>query len=161
MSSQSNIPILNPLTPLAFVPPDEAYGTTVAKYILVGTFAVFIWDSLHWLYQDYLLLFKTRIGLSTAIYFLSRICTFGFALTSTLYGTAPLVHCATVQKIINGFILSAIPLTSFLFFLRVHAIFNRNKYVSGAFFILWLGILAFCLSLVNVIEGINFGPTDY
>jgi hypothetical protein len=33
-------PVLNPLAPSAFLPPDLAYEQDVARYVLVGTLAV-------------------------------------------------------------------------------------------------------------------------
>ncbi|TFK41527.1 hypothetical protein BDQ12DRAFT_764937 [Crucibulum laeve] len=151
----------NPFTPLAFVPPEDAYTIAIAAYVLIGTLTICMWDGLHSLSQDYLLLFKNKIGIPTITYFLSRICTFGFALTASIFETGPIKHCATFRTVTNIFYLLSVPMTSFLFFLRVRAVYNRNKYVSAVFFTLWLAVLGYSLSLVTAIKGTNIGPTDY
>ncbi|TFK33079.1 hypothetical protein BDQ12DRAFT_572650, partial [Crucibulum laeve] len=151
----------NPFTPLAFVPPEDAYTVAIAVYVLIGTLSICIWDGLHCLSQDYLLLFKKEIGLCTITYFLSRICTFGFALTAAIFATGPIKHCATYQTVNNIFYVLAIPMTAFLFFLRVRAVYNRKKNVSVIFFTLWLALLGYLLSLVTATKGINIGSTDY
>jgi len=38
--SASEPPILNPFTPMAFLPPDVAYQVTVTKYVLVASLGV-------------------------------------------------------------------------------------------------------------------------
>ncbi|TFK33078.1 hypothetical protein BDQ12DRAFT_670566 [Crucibulum laeve] len=131
----------NPLTPLAFVAPKDAYTVAIAAYVLIGAlswirvevrsgsqffFQICMWDGLHCLSQDYVLLFKKKIGISTIVYVLSRIFTFIFALMVSIF-----------------------------------AIYNRNKYVSVVFFTLWLVLLGYSLSLVTFIKGTNIGPTDY
>ncbi|TFK41526.1 hypothetical protein BDQ12DRAFT_764936 [Crucibulum laeve] len=151
----------NPFTPLAFVPPENAYTVAIAAYVLIGTLSICMWDGLHCLSQDYLLLFKNKIGLPTITYFLSRICTFGFALTASIFETAPIKRCAMFRTVTNVFYLTSIPMTSFLFFLRVRAVYNRNIYVTVIFLTLWLAVTGYCLSLVTIIKGVNIGPTDY
>jgi hypothetical protein len=81
--------LLNPFTPMAFLPPEQAYQTTIFQYVLVGmlsvrtvyvavpaafrlniVFQVLVWDILTHLRADYKL--TTRVNLPTVIYHLSR-----------------------------------------------------------------------------------------
>ncbi|TFK32510.1 hypothetical protein BDQ12DRAFT_671009 [Crucibulum laeve] len=146
----------NPFTPLAFVPPETAYTTAIGIYVVIGIFTICIWEALESLSQDYQLLFKNKIGLSTITYLLSS-----FALTASIFVTAPIKHCATFRIVVNIFYLLSPCMSSFLFFLRVRAVYNGNKYISAIFFTLWLAMLGYSLSLVTAIKGANIGPTDY
>lgn len=51
--------------------------------------------------------------------------------------------------------------TALLFLIRVHAIYNRNKYVTGAFFIAWLGVIAGTTIIPLSAHAKNIGTTAY
>ena len=55
----------------------------------------------------------------------------------------------------------SIPSTYLLFFFRVRAVYSDNKYVVGAFAIMWLGVLAACITATQKNEAIRIGPTNY
>jgi len=66
-----------------------------------------------------------------------------------------------VEKVVNGLYLLAVPVTSLLFFLRIVAVYNRNKVVVGFFAIMWLAVLAGCLTVTQGGTGASIGPTNY
>ncbi|KAJ7248972.1 hypothetical protein C8J57DRAFT_1357332 [Mycena rebaudengoi] len=135
MSSPNATDLLNPLTPLAYLPLDFAYQLEIGNYITIGTLGAFIWDILCNTHNDYKLLFKHRISLGTVTYFFSS-----------------LLACVI-----------ALPANSFLFFLRARAIFDRNRYLILMFFCLWLLVLGSALTpaLPGVLTAGNVGPTKY
>ncbi|KAF8154858.1 hypothetical protein B0H34DRAFT_718261 [Crassisporium funariophilum] len=151
----------NPLTPMAFLPPDIAFQVTIASYILVGSCGVLIWDILNNLSNDYRLLTKYKIGLPTTAYFLSRCGALGYVLCSTIFETAAAGNCAVFEKILCGLYPVAIPATSLLFFFRIRAVFDRNYLVIGFFAFMWLSVLAGCITVTRGVTGVNIGPTKY
>ncbi|PPQ73277.1 hypothetical protein CVT24_009932 [Panaeolus cyanescens] len=152
----------NPFTPMAFLPPDEAFQIAIATYIIVGSTAVLIWDILNSLGEDYKLLTTRRKGIATLVYWLSRVATLGFALTSTLFQTAPLTtHCTLFQKVNSAWFSFATPTTALLFLLRIRAIFHRTKSVIYLFYALWLALLAGCLTAPFSTSAKRIGTTKY
>ncbi|THU98152.1 hypothetical protein K435DRAFT_838278 [Dendrothele bispora CBS 962.96] len=65
--------ILNPSTPLAFLPPALAHDAQGATLIQVAALGMSVWDMLTHLKSDYKMFKKYPSQLSTWIYFLSRI----------------------------------------------------------------------------------------
>jgi hypothetical protein len=154
--------VINPNTPMAFLPPDLAFQVTIASYILVGSSGVMIWDILNNVSGDYKLLTKHRIGLPTIAYFISRFGALGYVLASTIFETAAITwNCARFEKILCTLYPIAIPATSLLFFFRVKAVFDRNQLVVAFFAFMWLATLAGCLTVTQGVTGINIGPTKY
>ncbi|KDR73162.1 hypothetical protein GALMADRAFT_125223 [Galerina marginata CBS 339.88] len=161
MASNASPQLPNPFTPMAFLPPDIAFEVTVASYILVGSLGVLIWDILNNLSGDYKLLTKHRVGPPTLAYFLSRIGSLAYVLGSTIFETAHAGNCATFEKVVCALYPVAIPATSLLFFFRVRAVFDSNKYVIAFFAFMWLAVLGGCITVTRGVTGINIGPTDY
>jgi hypothetical protein len=64
-------------------------------------------------------------------------------------------------KVLTSSYIFAIPPTAFLFFLRVRAVYPRNRLVISAFGLLWLGVFgsSFVVPL-KVAEGIHIGTTN-
>ncbi|KAF9044975.1 hypothetical protein BJ165DRAFT_1527917 [Panaeolus papilionaceus] len=109
-------------------------------YTLVGSCGVLFWDIVDNLRDDYKLVseHRFRIRLPTIAYVVSRLGTLGLALTSSLYQTASITsNCAHFLKFTAPFFPIAISATSFLFFLRLKAIFHNNLIVVVIFGIMW------------------------
>ncbi|KAF7344236.1 hypothetical protein MVEN_01714800 [Mycena venus] len=151
----------NPLTPLAFFPPDIAYKLQISLYIGVGTLGAYVWDILSNLHNDYRLITTQRVGLGTWVYFFSRIWSFLHVFASTLYGTYPLKWCSAGETFVLASYSIAMPANSLLFFLRARAIFNRNPYLVAFFFCLWLSVVATAAALPTSATGGTIGPTAY
>ncbi|KAF9567211.1 hypothetical protein CPC08DRAFT_617773, partial [Agrocybe pediades] len=162
MASNETIPQLpNPFTPMAFLPPDIAYQVTVASYILVGSLGVLVWDILNNLGSDFRILFKHRITIPTIAYFISRLGSLAYVLASTIFETAHFGNCAVFEKVVCALFPVAIPSTALLFFFRLRAVFDGNKYVIGFFAFMWVAVLAACITVTRGVTGINIGPTKY
>ncbi|PPR04830.1 hypothetical protein CVT24_010251 [Panaeolus cyanescens] len=155
---QAQLP--NPFTPLAFLPPDLAFQVNVSHYTAVGSLAVMIWDIVINLGADWKLVTKYRIGLPTIFYFMSRWGCLAYLLGITIIQTAPVENCDLVRwiQLLYPF---GLPFSSLLFFLRVQAIYEHNKYIVGFFFISWLGVLGGCITPIFGLSGSNIGITPY
>ncbi|KAF7335926.1 hypothetical protein MSAN_02305800 [Mycena sanguinolenta] len=94
MANPTELP--NPFTPLAFLPPTLATQFEVSRYLYAATLGAYIWDIGLNLGNDYALLFKYRIHFPTIVYFLSRIVTFAFILTSFIFQVAPVEDCSAL-----------------------------------------------------------------
>ncbi|KAF8132233.1 hypothetical protein K438DRAFT_1454634, partial [Mycena galopus ATCC 62051] len=159
--SMNDSDLLNPLTPLAFIPPNIAYLFQVAIYIYVGTLGAMIWDVLSNLHNDYKLLMGHKVGIATAAYFVSRFSALLYTVISTLYNTYPLKNCplwGTLEVAASSIAVSA---NSLLFFLRARAIFNRNPYLRGMFCVMWLSVVGSAVAMPFSVFGGNVGPTPY
>lgn len=55
---------------------------------------------------------------------------------------------------------SAVP-TALLFFFRLRAVYNRNRRVVAAFFIMWLGLVVSAVFIPLGLVGRAIGPTAY
>ncbi|KAJ7913405.1 hypothetical protein B0H13DRAFT_1712652 [Mycena leptocephala] len=154
--------ILNPDTPLAFLPPDVAFEVQIGGYVLAGTLGGYIWDILCNLHNDYKLLSKHRVGFATVVYFVSRLGSLLYILSATLFETYPLGKaCAPVSTFIGVCYILAVPGTCLLFFLRARAIYNRHTILVFFFFILWLSVLGTAALVPIIATTANIGTTDY
>ncbi|KAF7373748.1 hypothetical protein MSAN_00586300 [Mycena sanguinolenta] len=151
----------NPLTPMAFIPPEIAHQLQIEIYILVGTLAAYIWDILSNLHNDYLLLSTQKVGIATVTYFFSRFWSLLYLLSSTLLETYPLKDCTFGQDLANVSYAITVPANCLLFFLRARAIFNRNRYLVLFFLVVWLSVLGTAAVLPSGVFASNIGPTPY
>ncbi|KAG6914155.1 hypothetical protein DXG01_002053 [Tephrocybe rancida] len=152
---------LNPLTPMAFLPPDAGYQATIAAYGMVGSAGALMWDILSNLDSDYKLLFRHRIGFPTLVYFFSRLGVLAYVLVNVIFQTAALPDCRIARKAICGLYHIAFSCTSLLFFLRVRAVFLPSKRTIAFFFFLWLCVLGASLTVAATGDGVRIGPTGY
>jgi len=120
-----------------------------------------IWDILSNIGSDYRLLFKHKITRPTLIYFLSRASILVYTLLNTTLQTASHRHCLAIARTSCVLCHVAFSSTAFLFFLRVRAVFNKDKYVVGFFFIVWLGILGVSVATAAAGKAVFPNPTHY
>ncbi|KAF9471757.1 hypothetical protein BDN70DRAFT_887762 [Pholiota conissans] len=161
MANSSAVGLPNPNTPLAFLDPTSAYQTSVSIYVLAGSLGVLLWDVLDNIGSDYKLLFKSRITFTTFVYFASRIGSLGYVIASNIFETAPTSNCKAFETITDAFYPVSLGFSALLFFIRLRAIYNRDRLVVAFFFILWLGLLGTTMIVPITILGANIGPTKY
>lgn len=70
-------------------------------------------------------------------------------------------NCQSLQVAIGSCFAVAVPATSMLFFLRVRAVFNHNKYIVALFTVLWLATVGGSITVPFAISGGHIGPTDH
>ncbi|KZP29605.1 hypothetical protein FIBSPDRAFT_195126 [Athelia psychrophila] len=128
-------------TPLDYLPPDVEAELVYAQnyaYLAMASFAVYAYDWLLSIPGEVEICSEHGFGWSMAVYFLSRISEFvhGFLLIWT---------CLVNQNSCDGFwsaigtaIAITIGSTSFLFLLRVRAVYLGSRNVTAVFGVLWL-----------------------
>ncbi|KAG6867430.1 hypothetical protein C0993_002818 [Termitomyces sp. T159_Od127] len=155
---------------MAFLYPVAGYQATIAVYVMVGSVAALIWDILVHVDSDFKLLrlFKLKIGIPTVTYFISRISILVYVLLNVIFSNyqsrtlaAELPDCQVLEKIICAFYHITFSSTALLFFLRVRAFFNQNKYIIAFFALLWLAVLGSSLTAATVASAMHLGPTNY
>lgn len=73
----------------------------------------------------------------------------------------PAGHCLLFEAIGTSIYSIALSCTGLLFFIRLRAIYIRNKLVVLSFFVLWLGLIACTLLLPIEARGGHIGDTKY
>ncbi|KAF5345783.1 hypothetical protein D9758_011904 [Tetrapyrgos nigripes] len=155
--NETQWPILNPLTPDIFFPPNILVAALAATYLVVGVTGMFLWDMLSHVGMDWRLLFEYRVGLPTFVYFLSRISTMAYLIVQTIFVTAPLPDCNKAVFAQLGCYFVAAASTSFLFFLRIRAIYNGARFVIIVYSLLWLLNLGCYILTFFTVGGMNIG----
>lgn len=74
---------------------------------------------------------------------------------------APVHSCETFTVVIVTGYSIAIPASTFLFLLRVRAVFRTEPAIQWLFSFLWLGVLGSALTLPFALHGAHIGPTNY
>ncbi|KAJ3513407.1 hypothetical protein NLJ89_g2970 [Agrocybe chaxingu] len=152
----------NSSTPMAFLPEQLAVQVTISTYILVGTLGALVWNLLSNIHSDFHLLVRYPIKLPTIVYFFSRLAALGYAVLSTTFETAPISSpCFDFNKGVDWMFVLAMSSTSFLFLIRVLAIFHRHKYIRAFFILMWLGVVAAVLTATQGVIGGSIGPTQH
>ncbi|KAJ7601785.1 hypothetical protein FB45DRAFT_1016265 [Roridomyces roridus] len=172
MASATDLP--NPSTPLAFLPPDLADQWEVSRYIHVATLGAYVWDLALNLSSDYALLFKHPLRLPTVVYFLSRLSTLSYVLSSFIFQgsytryphpehvTFANVHnCGDLELILGVFCVLAQSSKALLFFLRVAAVWYPNKVIFAIFLLLWLAVTGSAITVPLGIGGRHIGNTKH
>ncbi|KAL5530968.1 hypothetical protein ACEPAG_3844 [Sanghuangporus baumii] len=150
----------NPTTPLAFLEPDTGRELEVSRYIYVASLGAFTWDLFSNVPADYQLLFEHRITLATVAYFVSRVVSLAYIVTSTVFQIGSVENCQALLVSLGVCFAVAVPATSLLFLFRIRAVFNDQKIVVWTFVFLWISVLAGCITVPFAINGKHIGPTS-
>ncbi|KJA18348.1 hypothetical protein HYPSUDRAFT_191052 [Hypholoma sublateritium FD-334 SS-4] len=142
----------------AFVILEEANDTVTANYAAVGSLAFLVRDILDNIVSDYHF-FKSGLNVPLLAYFTSRIAAVGYLLGSVIFTSVPIGHCTLLHKIVTSCSSVAFACTALLFFLRLRAIYNRNRVVVAIFFFFWLILLAAVIPFNTT--GAEVGSTKY
>ncbi|KAF9457486.1 hypothetical protein BDZ94DRAFT_1326212 [Collybia nuda] len=151
----------NPFTPMAFLPPELAYQKAVTTYVYVGMLGILVWDILIHLGADYKLLTRYRPNIPTLIYFISRWSSLLYSVSSVIFETAPVEDCRVFSKVTCAVYHPAVSATALLFFFRVRALYDGNKYITAVFLFMWLAVLGTSLTVVASLTGVHIGNTKY
>ncbi|KAJ7350856.1 hypothetical protein DFH08DRAFT_117890 [Mycena albidolilacea] len=143
--------------PALLLPPEIARQLQVASLVFAGTTAVLVWDILHHLVDDYRLLFEYKFRLATAAYFVSRIASLIYALGFSLFATYPIPNCQAAMIIFNCGLLFASSASSFLFFLRVRAVYGGRPLVTWIFGFLWVCVVGAAITVPIGTKAIKVG----
>ncbi|KAJ6454641.1 hypothetical protein C8R45DRAFT_846466 [Mycena sanguinolenta] len=157
MANATELP--NPFTPLAFLSPALASQVEVLRYLYAATLGAYVWDIGLNLGNDYTLLFKHRVRFPTIVYFLSRVFTFAFILTSFAFQVAPVENCNALSVGLGVCLVLSQTSTALLFFLRVTAVWYPSKIAYAVFSVLCMAVLGTGMVIPLGDRAAHIGPT--
>ncbi|KAF8812436.1 hypothetical protein BYT27DRAFT_7133062 [Phlegmacium glaucopus] len=141
-------PIPKPLEQLCSLSPHMIFQVLVARYVSVGTLAVFFWEILNNIFNDYKLLTEHRIRFPTVVYFISRVSCLGFIISVVILETTPIARCDLLEKGLEIIYPFTVISSSLLFFFRTRAVFDRDPWVVAFFACSWLAVVAGYLTFI-------------
>ncbi|KAJ7079900.1 hypothetical protein C8R44DRAFT_653930 [Mycena epipterygia] len=147
--------------PLSLLPAEVAKVVEVSRYVATGSSAVFIWDVLNNLKDEYHLVSQNPVRWPFVAYFTSRILCLVYVLGFTVFITYPVGGCERLALILTWLYPAAIPATSLLFLSRVRAIYGKTRMVTVIFGLLWIVEFAACMVVPFGTAGANIGSTPY
>jgi len=153
-------PILNPYTPLAYLPPSLANQLQILCYLFVATLSAFVYDWLMAMPDEYRMIRKGEpLSIPIIAYFLSRLGTLGYCTTATVYRVAAVADCQALLYVTTGFVILAEASTALLFLIRLKAIYSDSKFIPGFFGFMWVANLGVSILIPLRLHGEHIGPT--
>ncbi|KAJ6578641.1 hypothetical protein DFH09DRAFT_1030497 [Mycena vulgaris] len=140
------------------LPAELQRSVQVLAYVLVGCTAVFIWDVLNNLRNDYMLLFKQRFHVASGAYVVSRVAFLVYLLVFTIFSTHPIQGCNAAYVAFSSFYPLSISASTFLFLFRVRAVYDGDRLVTAIFGFLWLIVVG--TSMIIPFSGNAIGLGD-
>ncbi|KZP28288.1 hypothetical protein FIBSPDRAFT_947870 [Athelia psychrophila] len=131
-----------PKNPFGVLPPAIAGQYQVSCYILAATLTVYVYDWLLSVPEEQAIYARYGLPRATAVYFFSRVTSFIYLLSIALFAIAPVDNCQAVEWSAGVFSVLAAASTSFLFLLRVRAVYSYSVVVTTLFGCLWLSMIA-------------------
>ncbi|TFK38695.1 hypothetical protein BDQ12DRAFT_97634 [Crucibulum laeve] len=151
----------NPYTPsIPELSQTWTYGLQVSGYTLTSALAMFIWDTVINLEDDYQLLFKHTIRPPTVVYYLSRASTLTSILASLVLQIGNIGDCQALLAFICVSIILTVSMTSMLFLLRVTAVYHDNKVAIRLFVFLWLAVSSMPILTPVILLEVHAGTTQ-
>ncbi|KZP07989.1 hypothetical protein FIBSPDRAFT_1052653 [Athelia psychrophila] len=110
----------------------------VTTYISVAQLTAYSYDWLLSISQEHKVMSRAGLTWPIAIYLLSRITTWVHLLLILIFVFAPIGECTPLIPYLAMCAATRVISTSFLFFLRVRAVYLHSRYVTALFGTLWL-----------------------
>ncbi|KAF7350758.1 hypothetical protein MSAN_01636900 [Mycena sanguinolenta] len=151
--------LLNPSTPVAFLPPALADQFEQSRYLYAATLGAYVWDIALNLGNDSVLLFKHSVRFPTIVYFLSRTFTLALILACFVDAVAPVENCNAIVLGYSICLVLSQTATAMLFFLRVTAVWYPSKVAFAVFSMLWIGVLGAGITVPLGVREAHIGPT--
>ncbi|KAF9530003.1 hypothetical protein CPB83DRAFT_811246 [Crepidotus variabilis] len=151
----------NPFTPLAFIPPNDAYIVSMLVHFAVACLAIMMWDILNYLPEDYQVIFRKTFNWKTLVFIVARLSPFAFFLSLSIFLTSDRVSCGVLQYVWSTLYVLARASTALLFCFRVCAVYCNNRYVVAFFSFSWLVVLGCACLVFPGLKSIQIGPTNY
>ena len=80
---------------------------------------------------------------------------------SDSFTAAPVNACYQLEKIRGVLFFLSVTSTNLLFFFRTRAVFDMDPLIAAFFAVLWLSVVAACLTVISGVDGVNIGSTRY
>ncbi|KZP34392.1 hypothetical protein FIBSPDRAFT_1035445 [Athelia psychrophila] len=136
---------------------EVGFRAQVVDYVFAANFAAYVYDWLLSISDELEIVSRSGWSPSIVIYFLSRVSqvTHLCLLAVFLSALAPAENCEVLVVMLAACVVASISFTSFLFFLRVRAVYLQSKYVTALFSALWLVIVSLNILLVTMVSAEN------
>ncbi|KZP13613.1 hypothetical protein FIBSPDRAFT_1049312, partial [Athelia psychrophila] len=122
-------------------------------YISVAQLTAYSYDSLLSISEEHEIISRAGITWPIAIYLLSRIGTAAPLLLIAIFQFIPTGHCPPLVALYAACAATRAISTSFLFFLRVRAVYLCSRFATVFFGILWL-----IMAILNIIADASIAP---
>ncbi|KAJ7893579.1 hypothetical protein B0H13DRAFT_1886286 [Mycena leptocephala] len=119
----------------------------VSQYVASCSLAVFVWDILSNVRNDYLLFFKHKSAMAAVAYIMSRIGTLIFVLGFTTFVLNPFTDCNKALIAFNSFFSVGVSGSAFLFFFHVWTAYGRDRLIRMIFGFLCLAVVGSSLAV--------------
>ncbi|KZP29684.1 hypothetical protein FIBSPDRAFT_726991 [Athelia psychrophila] len=153
-------PVLNPNTPLAFLPPQVADVFQISAYIYFACVGALTWDWLMSIPDEYRILSTGRISLSKIAYICARVFTLALCLCSAIFVAAPIKNCPALMRAILATNIIALNTNNLLFFFRVRAVYGKSLSVTVLFGFLYFTVFGTTMVTPFSLNAEHIGPTQ-
>ncbi|KZP10241.1 hypothetical protein FIBSPDRAFT_963241 [Athelia psychrophila] len=125
-------------------------------YVFAANFAAYVYDWLLSISDELEIVSRSGLSSSIVIYFLSRISQVSHLCFMAVFmsSLAPADNCAVLGDMLAACGIMSMAFTSFLFFLRVRAVYLQSRYVTALFGAFWLVTLSLYIWSETKVHGV-------
>ncbi|THH27549.1 hypothetical protein EUX98_g6639 [Antrodiella citrinella] len=157
----SSMVIVNPAVPESYLPPALANGYKAQSHVFFLVFGAWFWDFVNAIPEEYTTVWRRRQNVVTMFYISSRLATFCAIVTAILVQITPTTHCNILKYFMCLSMAVASAGGSFLFVVRLFAVYDRSRVIAAITGILWTSTLGTSIAVpFSLIFG-HIGPTDF
>ncbi|KZP18578.1 hypothetical protein FIBSPDRAFT_893377 [Athelia psychrophila] len=135
------------------VPDGPLFAFQFSCYYYIVLLVSFAYDWLLSIPAEIEIVSKSGLSWSILIYFFSRISTFGHQFMALAIVVLFTENCQAVVMLTGVSYTIGMATTSFLFFLRVRAIYTKSRYITHFFGALWLATIALTILFNTSLRG--------
>ncbi|KZP27074.1 hypothetical protein FIBSPDRAFT_928240 [Athelia psychrophila] len=128
---------------LPHIPEANRVPFQLGTYVCVVEVTAYFYDWLWSISDECKIMSRAGLTLSVGVYLLSRISTAGQLLMIAVLLFAPVEDCSALIAMLATCAAVTVASTSFLFFLRVRAVYLQSRYITALFGLLWVITVAF------------------
>ncbi|KZP10998.1 hypothetical protein FIBSPDRAFT_1051017 [Athelia psychrophila] len=147
--------------PIDFLPVAFGFVWQFGAYVCVAQFTAYAYDWLISIPEECAMVANSGITWSISIYFLSRVCEFTFLGLILLFGLVTIENCQLLIDMTGMVGVIGGAATTFLFFLRVRAVYMKSTRVTALFGALWLVTLALGIFAATTLRAGHIPSTQY
>ncbi|KAJ7644827.1 hypothetical protein FB45DRAFT_1021572 [Roridomyces roridus] len=144
---------------LTYLSPDIAEQVLISTYVCVGALAVYIWDMLNSVQQEYRAQQRFRHPCHPTT--IEQAGPLAYILGLSLLATYPLGACHLTYRVVDAFYPVCVSSIALLFYIRVRAIYSHGLFITLFFGALWLAVLGTSLTITFGGDAQPIGPTKY
>jgi len=111
--------------------------------------------------EEYKMVKNSKGSLLNVVYYIARIAALGHTITATLFQTAIIPNCNHLLIALGICYDLSMTAASFLFYMRVRAIYYNNRLVQLLFGFLWISVFGTAITVPFALSGGHIGPTRY